>query len=147
VEVTRAHYDACKTPGISDSGYHCHRHRTAWSFDPGISDRKYPDRNSEQYDDDLEASNEDDSEINSFFPFTLSYLDLSTLELKNKLDRFPLPLFLRQEYDHISELINESPRSGTVVNLGRVRFWSPCLAGSNQPCRYEGKTAYLSIRD
>jgi hypothetical protein len=36
-----------------------------------------------------------------------------------------------------------------VVNLERVRFLSelsPCLAGSNQPCRYQGKTAYLYLK-
>jgi hypothetical protein len=33
-----------------------------------------------------------------------------------------------------------------VVNLEQVRFLSPCLAGSNLPCRYKGKTAYLYLR-
>jgi hypothetical protein len=43
-------------------------------------------------DDGPEAS--DDSEINSYFPFTLRYLDLSTLRLESELDRFPLVLFI-----------------------------------------------------
>ena len=32
-----------------------------------------------------------------------------------------------------------------MVNLERVRFLSPCRAGSNQPFRYQGKTAYLYL--
>jgi len=33
-----------------------------------------------------------------------------------------------------------------VVNLERVSLLSPRLAGSNQPCRYQGKTAYLFLK-
>jgi hypothetical protein len=33
-----------------------------------------------------------------------------------------------------------------VVNLERVSFLSPCLIGSNLPCRYQGKTVYLYLR-
>ncbi len=33
-----------------------------------------------------------------------------------------------------------------MVNPERVRFLSPCLAGSNQPCRYQGKTTYLYLK-
>ena len=104
-------------------------------------------------DDGLEANNEDDSEINSYFPFTLRYLNLSTLGLENKLVRFPLVLFRRQEYDHISKLISEQPRNNTAFivpgqpgTLERVRLLSPCIAGSNQPCRYQGKITYLHLR-
>jgi hypothetical protein len=43
-------------------------------------------------DDGPEASDEDDSEINSYFPFTLRYLDLSTIRLESELDHFPLVL-------------------------------------------------------
>lgn len=84
---------------------------------------RHPDNKEDRVDDDddMEGSNEDDSEINSLFPFTLSYLDLSTLELKDMSHRFPSPLFLRQEYDHISELINKMPRSnkGSVIITGQ----------------------------
>jgi hypothetical protein len=121
VEVTRAHYDTLQE----------------------CLNRKYPDRNSKEYDGrshnvlsdkldslkrstpaeplslqhpdddaDSEANNKDDPEVKSLFPFTLRYLDLSSLELKNESDRFPLPLLCRQEYDCISKLINKSPRSG-----------------------------------
>ncbi len=72
-------------------------------------------------DDDPEATNEDDCKIDSFFPFTLNYLDLSTLELKHESDCFPSPLFVRQEYDHISKLINKRPRDGkgSVIITGQ----------------------------
>ena len=33
-----------------------------------------------------------------------------------------------------------------MVNPERVRILSTCLAASNQPCRYQGKTSYLYIR-
>jgi hypothetical protein len=67
--------------------------------------------------DDPEASNEDDLE--SPFPFTLRFLNLSTLALKNEVtDRLPLSLLRRQEYEHISELIkNKSQNSGGSVIL------------------------------
>ena len=59
-------------------------------------------------DDDIEAGNENGNESDfEIFPSTLPYLDLSPLHLKNKSDRFPLPLFCRQEYDHISKLIEK----------------------------------------
>jgi len=70
-------------------------------------------------DDGPEPSNEDDSEINSSFPFTLRYLDLSSLELESAQDRFPLPLYRREEYRHIPWLIGASPNSGVgsiIVN-------------------------------
>jgi len=56
------------------------------------------------------ASNEDGCEINSLFPFTLRFLDLTTLGLKNTPKRLPSPLFLRQEYDDISALIEAERR-------------------------------------
>jgi len=85
---------------------------------------QHPDNNEDRVDDgdDPETSNEDGSDINSFFPSTLSFLDLSTLGLKpNVRDRLPLPLFLRQEYDHISALIKKGPRNtnGSVIVSGQ----------------------------
>ncbi|KAN0103607.1 hypothetical protein V8E52_011816, partial [Russula decolorans] len=81
---------------------------------------------------DPEASNEDDLE--SLFPFTLRFLNLSTLALKNKVtNRLPLPLLRRQEYEHISELIrNKYQNNGGSVIV------------SGQPGT--GKTAYLYLR-
>jgi hypothetical protein len=137
VEVTRVHYDA-----LQDSLNRKYPDRDLAQYDAighdVLSDKldilkpttpaealslRHPDDNEDRVgdDDDLEASNEDDSEINSFFPFTLSYLDLSTLELKHKSYRFPLAFFLRQEYDHISKLINEHPQNsrGSVIISGQ----------------------------
>ena len=70
--------------------------------------------------DDAEATNQEGSYINSLFPSTLSFLDLSPLDLKAKVPtRLPLPLFLRQEYDHISALIEAEPRIGHVIISGQ----------------------------
>jgi len=56
---------------------------------------------------------EDELEIKSLFPFILSFLDLSTLGLEQKVPiRLPLPLLIREEYKHISELI----RSPVIVS-------------------------------
>jgi hypothetical protein len=69
---------------------------------------------------DPEASNEDDLE--SLFPFTLRFLNLSTLALKNKVtNRLPLPLLRRQEYEHISELIRNKYQNngGSVIVSGQ----------------------------
>jgi hypothetical protein len=67
-----------------------------------------------------EASNEDDPE--SLFPSIFSFLDLSTLELKEVVPkRFPSPLLLRREYKVISELIKAEPQNdgGSVIVSGQ----------------------------
>jgi hypothetical protein len=86
-------------------------------------------------DDDPEASNEDDFDINSFFPVTLSFLHLSALGPKAKgQNRLPLPLFLRREYHHISAMIEDE--EGPVIVSGQPGtggfLVSLCLTGSNQ---------------
>ena len=81
----------------------------------------------ESDDDDLVPSNEDGFDINSLFSFTLHFLDLSTLGLKEKvLGRLPLPLFLRQEYDHISALIKKQRRcnKGSVMIDNQWSAWN-----------------------
>ena len=84
-----------------------------------------PDNNEDRVDDDddSEARKEEDGfEINSFFPFTLTFLDLSTLGLKEEVSkRLPLPLFLREEYDYISTLIRKRPQGdqGSVIVSGQ----------------------------
>ena len=84
---------------------------------------RHPDNNEDQVDDGdhLAARNEDGSEISSLFPFALNFLDLSTLCLKDAPDRLPYPLFLREEYDHLSALIEKRPRSrnGSVIVSGQ----------------------------
>ena len=60
-------------------------------------------------DNDLVASNEDTFNIDLLFPFTPRFLDLSTLGLKEATpEGLPLPLFLRQEYAHLSAPITDN---------------------------------------
>jgi len=94
-------------------------------------DEDVPDRRDDDHDDDDvcdrrddedEDEDEDVREIQSLFPSPLRYLDLSTLGLKQKLTpRFPLPLYIRQEYKVISELINKQPQNsaGSVMVSGQ----------------------------
>ena len=103
-------------------------------------------------DDDLEASNEDDTILQSLFPSILSFLDLSTLNLKiTPPGRFPQPLLLRREYKKLSALIENRPRSsgGSVMISGQPgtgEFFCLPVTRSNQLCRYQGKTSYLYLR-
>jgi hypothetical protein len=72
--------------------------------------------------DDPEPSIDDDPELKSLFPSILSFLDLSTLELKEIVsDRFPLPLLVRQDYKDMWELIKKEPQNGagSVVVSGQ----------------------------
>ena len=70
--------------------------------------------------DGLGAGIVDDSDINSFFPFTLRFMDLSTLDLKEEVpEHVPLPLFFRREYDDISALIEKQPKNGSVIVSGQ----------------------------
>ena len=60
-----------------------------------------------------EVSDGDDDK--KFFPFTLRFLDLSTLNLENVPGRIPLLLYLRQEYDDITALIGQNHDSVIVT--------------------------------
>ena len=142
VEVTRAHYDAQER-----------------------LNEKYSDRGSAQYDGtindvlsdklnilepiapteavsprhaNINGDEVDDGVINSLFPSTLSFLDLATLQLVNSPPRFPLLLFLRKEYHHISKLIQKCPQNGN----------GSCLAVSQDltSFRHPGKTTYLYLK-
>ena len=92
---------------------------------------RYPDNNEDRVDDDddapeasdddeygmdvdePEASNDGGSTTDTIFPFTLRFLDLSPLGLKARIShRLPLPLLLRQEYGHVSGLIEDEPVNG-----------------------------------
>ncbi|KAH9962050.1 hypothetical protein BJV74DRAFT_871449 [Russula compacta] len=74
-------------------------------------------------DDGLEASNDDEREIKSLFPSTLRFLDLSVLELEEKVtNRLPLPLLLREEYDYLSELIKKQPRNCGQPGTGKTAY-------------------------
>ena len=85
-------------------------------------------------DDDRDSSHDDDSEIDSLFPFSFMFLDLSTLELKFESDRFTLPLLLREEYDHISRLIDKGPRGGrgSVILSGQPGTGEPLVCSSHR---------------
>jgi len=83
-----------------------------------------PDDNDNRVDDvdDPEAREEDDTVLESLFPSLLSFLDLSFLNLKETApSRLPLPLLLRKEYEHISDLIKKKPESsgGSVIISGQ----------------------------
>ena len=120
VKVTRAHYDELqdrlnqKYPDRHSKEYAGHALSDNLDFLNSLEAflPRHSDNNDRINDDDMEAGNGSDFEIDSFFPSTLCYLDLSTLELKRKSNRFPLPLFRRQEYGHISELIDKRPLNG-----------------------------------
>jgi hypothetical protein len=97
---------------------------------------------SEMHVDDPEAIDEDGSPIKTIPSFTLNFLDLSSLNLKEEPPKgLPLTIFLRREYDHISALIEKRPRNGqgsVVVSgpPGTGELLVSCLTGSNQLCRY-----------
>ena len=148
VKVTKAHYDELerrlkeKHPDRYLPGYDGARHDVrSIKFD--VLGLVFPDNNEDHVDDGdhLAASNEDGSETNSLFPFTLRFLDLSTLCLEVVPERLPSPLCIRGEYDFISALIGEGPQSkhGSVVvsgqpGTGEVLHWQlpPYLTASNQ---------------
>ena len=136
VEVTQAHYTILqkrlqeKNPDRDSLEYHAFDHDVESiklgvlgpTFPAEVVSPRHPDNNEDRAGDDEDPgpSNEDVSDIKSFFPFTLRFLDLSALDLKEELpDRFPSPLFLRQEYDDISELIKKEPKKGSVIVSGR----------------------------
>ena len=70
-------------------------------------------------DDDLDEGNLD---IMLLFPYTLNYLDLSTLKLEKKVTiRLPSPLLLHEEYGYISKLVKDRPQNsgGSVIVSGQ----------------------------
>jgi len=91
------------------------------SLSPAEPSPQHPDDNDNQVDDDVEANPEIQS-LKPLFPSRLSFLDLSSLKLEQKImKRFPLPLLLRQEYEHISELIESKSQDsgGSVIVSGQ----------------------------
>ena len=91
-------------------------------------------------------------EIIHLFPSILSFLDLSTLGLKESVSkRLPLPLLHRQEDKDLTRLIKKKPENsgGSVMVTGHPgtgEFLVSHLTGSNQPYHYQGKTAYIYLR-
>ncbi len=82
---------------------------------------QHPDANDNLVGDDDDS--EEDGVTNRLFPSILRFLDLSTLNLKELIPPYllPLPLLLRQEYDDISELIKKRPQDsrGSVIISGQ----------------------------
>ena len=72
-------------------------------------------------DDHTGGDNEVDEEIRSLFPFSLQYLDLSSLNLQFRPWHLPLPLLVRQEYDFLTRLLDDLPkgRSGSAIITGQ----------------------------
>jgi hypothetical protein len=62
-----------------------------------------------------------DDELCSFFPATIRYLDLFSLELKHQPPRIPLVCLIRREYDVISKLLDNQPNDngGSTVVTGQ----------------------------
>lgn len=110
MEITRCHYDALqdvlKENRDADVPEKLGFLRSLTPAQPLSPRHPVDDDNRVDYDEDPEA------QINSLFPFTFSYLDLTTLGLKTTSSRFPSPLFIRKEYDYISKMIDEKPQSG-----------------------------------
>ena len=86
---------------------------TTWK---GAFSPQHIDNNEHRVDD-----GDDPEAINSLFPSTFSFLDLSTLELKEKSDCFPYVLLLREEYNYILNLIKNSAQdsTGSVIVSGQ----------------------------
>jgi hypothetical protein len=58
-------------------------------------------------------SNEVDDELYSLFPFTVEFLDLSSLKLETTLLRMQQPLLIRQEYKFLTERL---PNRSTILS-------------------------------
>jgi hypothetical protein len=160
VVVTKAHYDELENRLKAQ-----HPDRDLPGYDGGQHDVRsikldvlrldfpalpqHPDNNEDQVDDDLEAGNEDVSDVNSLFPFTLNFLDLSTLKLKDMPQRLPYPLYVRKEYEAISALIEDWTGSVLVSGqpgTGEVLQLPPYLTGSNQLADIKARPRICTLR-
>jgi hypothetical protein len=109
VEVTRAHYDALQdrlNRKYPDRDFEHHNDRCHDVLSDKLDILKlttpaealsprHPDNNEDRMDndDDLEASNEDDSVINSFLPSTLSYLESVNSRAQERVAPHPFATF------------------------------------------------------
>lgn len=137
VEVTAAHYDALQKrlreqhPDRNLPNYNASRNKVL-SIKLEILNQTIPasvqrahscnEQILVQNDEDLEESDgNDDTEFTSFLPATFKFLDLSSLELQDVPTRLPLPLFIREEYSLISQLLQELPESsnGSAIVSGQ----------------------------
>jgi hypothetical protein len=141
VEVNRTHYDA-----LEDSLNQRYNNRGDKQYDAGSStvlseklailktttpttaieavSPPNPKGRMDVDDGNCDGDGDDPEAINSLFPSTLSFLDLSSILREDKhetSDRFPVLLYLREEYNHISKLIdlNVQDNSGSVIVSGQ----------------------------
>ena len=126
MEISRAHYDALQDH--LDQKYHDRgSEKYNGIFNNVLRDKldilkqTFPTESSSPRRSDNNKDQVDDFEFESFFPSTLQFLDLSSLELMDEPDRFPTSLLLREEYNHISKLIYEYPQEshGLVILSGQ----------------------------
>ena len=118
MNVTRAHYDQLQNvlnrkymgrDDAEDNGDHnvlSEKLELLWSLPACPNDN---DTEASDNDVDMDSSHDDDPEI---FPFSFKFLDLSTLNLETISGRFPPQLLLREEYYHLSRLMDKGPPSG-----------------------------------
>jgi hypothetical protein len=164
VVVTKAHYDELQRrlkaqhPDRDLPGYDGAAHDVrsiklgVLRFDSSALPQP-PNNNEDQVDRGLEEGNEGVSDTNSLFPFSLNLLDLSTLDLKHMPQRLPYPLYVRNEYDDISKLIEgdyvNKHRSALISGqpgTGEVLQLPPYLTGSNQFADIKARPRICTLR-
>jgi hypothetical protein len=86
-----------------------------------LTDNAHPDSDDEENGKDEENNYGMDDELRAFFPTTITYMDLSSLELQYPTLRIPNPLLIRQEYHIITRMLNEQPEgyAGSTVLSGQ----------------------------
>ena len=131
MEVTQAHFTKLQErldvqhPDRNEPGYDGKDHDVRSVKLDVLIPPRHPDnidpeaRNAEMDVDRPEASDNDSYGIDSPFPFTLKFLDLTSLGLKHVSSRMPSLLFVRQEYDDITALIEHRFKNGSVVISGQ----------------------------
>ena len=127
VEVTVKHYDALQKrlkelrPNRDSPDYNgdvdpvlSTKLDILLSYEPPSPTPAHPDnqQTGSKNDEDLEENDDDTNvELRSLFPAKIKYLDLSSLELTETTERLPMPILLRKEYDLISQLLEQRPKS------------------------------------
>ena len=131
MKVTRAHFTKLQErldvqlPDRNEPGYDGKDHDVRSVKLDVLITPQHPDNidpeasNAEMDVDGPEASDKDRYGINSPFPFTLKFLDLTSLDLKGVVSRMPSPLFIRQEYDDLTALIEHELQNDSVVISGQ----------------------------
>ena len=131
MQVTRAHFTKLQerlvdrhldrdSPGYNGKVHDVRSVKLGVLVPPRYPDIIDPEASDAEMDvDSPEASDKDRYGIESPFPFTLKFLDLTPLGLRNVSSRMPSPLFVRQEYDDITALIEYGSENDPVVVSGQ----------------------------